>query len=388
MLLRLISLTFLSFFLSACSTPTLKLSEDDRVKIQNDAKDSDKSIALLIEEYQTKMLSFGPESFELYAPGSYQLAQSKYQQAKAFTKDDHASQNEEAKFAILGAHHLLDTALKQRAAVKLHLKKADAHFTELQKIEAPTLFPEKFDFVSQSFTELITLLEQGEIQTAISDQDALIEKMIELEILSLKKKHIGQSKAYLSQSIENNAEDYMRERFNLVERLINETESFIDKNYRNRNSIHDKSVIVDKEAKQLYYISAEIQTLLGTEDSKLGDKMSERFALFNQITEALKIEAIPYDHFPAMTETLINKLDHYVSSKPTTESPKVQNKAEQHTNNAPIEVSPLPEKAITPAIISTETNKAVLPELLNHSDMQNQNQDDENMEFDSIEYVE
>lgn len=388
MRLRLTYLALFSFILSACTTPSLKLSEGDRAKIQEELKSSDKSIALLIEEYQTKMLSFGPDSFELYAPGNYQLAQSKYQQAKALSEDSQPSRREEAKFAILSAHHLLDNALQQRAAVKLHLNKADAHFTELQKIEAPTLLPERFEIVSQSFTHLISMLERGNIQEAIAEQANLIEQMIELEILSLKKKHLAQSKAYLAKSAKNNAKDYIRDRFHQVENLINETESFIDKNYRDRKRIQSKSVVAHKEAKQIYYISTEIQTLLSSEDSELGRKVSDRFAFFDKITEALNIEPVSYAHYPEMAADLLNKLDSYVSHKPVPLSPKAEEKPNQNESNPTIEASQLKEKTIDSAVISTETNKAVLPELLNNSDTPSQHSDEESMEFDSIEYVE
>ena len=270
---------------------------------------------------------------------------------------------------------------KNEPAVKVHLRKAEAHFSELKNLNAHSLFPKDFNKIKNQFSELMKLLEKNETQAAIQQEPYLINQMIQLEIETLKTSNLQESINYIDKAKQLDAADHAPKSLKQAENLLHLTQAFIEKSYRDRHAISQQSRETLKSAKKLYFVSKEAQEAYKNSDEALEQKIISHYKFLSELGAALKLKPLEIQDYTSQRNELLEQITNMQSLANETQAclPKTTN-SEEHV----IQKQPEQPKAI----LSHETNKAVLPELFNPSNYSdNDKLDEENLEFDAIEIV-
>lgn len=270
-------------------------------------------------------------------------------------------------------------------AVKLHLKTADAQFTELKNLQSHVLFPDEFNDIKNKFKTLIQFIERGEVQNAIQQQPELIDQMIKLEIKTLKQSHLGEAINYIKEAKELDASSYAPFSLKKAETLLSSAQALIQKSYRDRNAIAKLSTEAVSSAKKLYFIAKETNALHNESDEKIEQHMIANYDFLKNVESILEINPIEIQDYTAQKNTLIAQIKAFktllATPQPIPEAaPEKSIQKDACKDDNQIE---------TPQVIySQETNKAVLPELLMPKGYSEPTIiDDEDLEFDSIEIV-
>lgn len=271
--------------------------------------------------------------------------------------------------------------VKNKASVKVHLKAADAHYAELKSLQAHTLFPKEFNKLTQEFSLLISLLDTKEVPAAIEQEPELIKKMLQLEIQTLKKIHLGEAIDYIQKAKKLDATDYAPSSLDQTQKLLNSTQKLIDKSYRNRSAISEQGKETLQSAKKLYFISKEASSIHASSDKILEQKIISDYDFLAELESTLKLSPVDTQDYANQRTEVLKQIQSMAITTNKPQIPRVQ----------PAIVEPKkPEvRSVQPSsIISHETNKAVLPELLLPRDYSEKDEhDEENLQFDDIEIV-
>tara|TARA_R110001592_G_scaffold248308_1_gene510609 strand:+ start:84868 stop:86004 length:1137 start_codon:yes stop_codon:yes gene_type:complete len=368
-------ITLFVFFLSSCASESLIQTKQDINLAKQDASDSDKSPETLLIEYENKLNAFGEDTLSFYAPLNMQQASENITKAKAQLNNSTSSANKSnPKAELISASRYLDKAVSNKQAVKLHLKTADTQFIELQNLQAPILLPLKFTKTKDEFSQLIKLIENGKIQEAIRQEPDLIEDMIKVEIETLKKSFFGKSVEYIHQAQDLNADDYAPASLKTAEQLLQSSLAFIDKSYRDRNTISDMSEETFKAAKKLYFISKEAFAIHTSSNEEVENKIMSAYDFLREIETGLAIKPIEITDYAEQSTQLLQQIVRKEQETKETLASLQAKKEVLKTVVEPISIpkDTIPKDTIPKIIMSKETNKAVLPELFmpnTYSDM-------------------
>tara|TARA_R110001592_G_C13161810_1_gene748994 strand:- start:211 stop:1365 length:1155 start_codon:yes stop_codon:yes gene_type:complete len=383
MLLRF-NIILLSIFLTSCASESLVQTEQEISSVRQEAINSDKSPENLLVEYESKLLALGEEPLSFYAPLNFQQASERVAKAKKQFNKSTSDSIKNSKFELISALRNLDKAASNKHAVKLHLKTADTHFAELITLQTPTLLPVDFAKIQHKFSNLIKLIENGKIQEAIKQEPDFIKDMIQIEIEALKASHLGQSVTYIKQAKENDADDYAPASLKEAENLLHLTQDFIQKSYRDRHAISEKSEATLKSAKKLYFISKESLAIHKNTNEEIENKIISSYAFLRELETSLSIKPIQISEYSEHRDELLKQIkSKQLEAKIAIDALQTREK------EAPQKIIPVISSKPTPQIImSQETNKAVLPELFMQNSYSDTNDiEEENLEFDAIEIV-
>lgn len=384
MLLR-INIILLLIFLTSCASEGLIQSEQEINIARQEALNTNKSPESLLNEYENKLAAFTEESLAFYAPLNFQQASERVIKAKKQLKN---LSPQTINFELISALRYIDKAVSNKQAVKLHLKKADTHFTVLQTLQAPTLSPVEFSKIKDSFKKLNKLIENGKVQEAIKQEPDLIKDMIQVEIETLKTSHLGESIKLINQAKENNAENYAPASLKEAENLLDLTQAFIQKSYRDRSTILQKSEETLKAAKKLYYISKEALAIHKSSYEEIEKKVINAYSFLRELETNLSIKPIDIAEYSEQSTELLKQLKtKELENKKEIEAllVKIDKPLPVITPKAPALIEPKESELKT--IMSQETNKAVLPELFTPNTYSDKNEIEEDLEFDSVEIV-
>ena len=308
----------------------------------------------MLLEYETKLSTLGLETLKFYSPLNIKSAQT-----NALSSKKNASQ---AKYYLISALKNIDYASKNKMAVKMHLKKSDTHFEELNKLNTQLYLPEDFKKIQSKFAELITLIELGDIQHAISLEENLIEDMLNLEIKTLIKIHLGDANSLIQESKELDADDFSPNSLKEAKRSIQATEQYITKSYRDRNGIIKRARETKQLAKTAYYVAQAAQQIHSSSNKEIEDQIINNFAYLDKIKSAIAVKDSTIESYPLKQERTLS----LVIAKQLELSKNIELEQCLTQNRVLVDdITKLEEAALyqNRSIISEETNKAVLPEL-------------------------
>ncbi len=382
MFYRIILLSLL-ITLSSCATDRLIQTDQEIDIVKQEAINTNKTAENLLLDYENKLTSLGEETLNFYAPLTMQQAIQNYDDAKNMFASSNANNSHDAKFLSINALRFIDKAVMNKQAVKLHLKNADTHFIELQKLQTPKLLPTEFTKIQERFTKLIKLIELGKTQDAITQESDLISDMIAVEINTLHKNHLGKAVEYINLAKEKNADAYAPLSLKEAEQLLESTQLFIEKSYRDRNAILERSDQTLQAAKKLFLVSEEAFFFHKSSNEKIEERIIGAYKFLDDVKNSLDIQNIELTSYKEQSARLLAEL----SAK--AETAKQNLEALKTAQEITIQETKVIEPIIAPtkAIMSQETNKAVLPELFLTNSNPKQDHIEESLEFEEIEVI-
>lgn len=364
-MLQRLSFLFIVVMLTACNTAKLTLSSSELSALKAEAQQSKKSTTDLLTEYDSKLDTLGLDSLSFYSPLNMASSKDNVASAKKLIATSQKANEAQAKYHLISALKNLDRAFRNKMAVKLHLKKADTHFTELKKLNSQQLMPDKFTQAKSEFTNLITLIELGDTQKAIALEENLIEIMLELEVNTLIKIHLNEAYTYIEKSLSLNADDYAPNSLHEAKQAAHETKKFIKEAFRDRYGISEKSTKTKYLAKKLFYIAQEAHKVHSNSNEEIEKKILNDFAFIDNIKSTIKVSNSTIESYPVQQERTLSLL----KSKQVEQAKNLElEECKQQKEVLVGKIKQLEQEALyhNRTIISEETNKAVLPELFLH----------------------
>jgi hypothetical protein len=383
------NITLLIFLLTSCASESLVQSEQEINMAKQEATNSDKSPESLLLDYENKLSAFGGESLFFYAPLNMRQASVRIEKAKALLNKSIPGTVSDSKFELSSALRLLDKALSIRQSVKLHLKAADTNFTELKNLQTPLLLPAEFIKIKEAFSRLSKQIEIGNIQEAIQQEPDFIKDMLVVEIDTLRQIYLEEATNHIQQAKEIYAEDYAPASLKKAQKLLLSTQAFIEKSYRDRNTISEMSKETLKASKKLYFVTKEAFAFHQSTNEENEKKIINSYDFLRELGTNFVIKPIEIAEYSEQRTELLKQIKlKQQESKAVIEN--LQTKKELSKPITPqLRPPQTPIKMASPIVImSQETNKAVLPELFMPNTYSETNEtDEEDLEFDSIEIV-
>ena len=251
-------------FLTACASQ--QVASTQAIK-QKAAKHAEKRVLTpqeAIDLAEAELAEVDKENLDFFSPLHLAQAKQSLAQAKEFARKPVAGQPNGAIEYALSAREFIKKGLSNKADVLIYIKEAIAHKRMLQKLEAPSLYPERYQTVLFEFSKLIKLIEEGEPNQALNRQGTLRDKMYALEIDTLIHIHLSEAIQIINEAEANDAERYAPTSFYNAQHKIASTENYIRTNYRDRMGIKksgEHALLLAKRAHEVGIASKKLMTL-------------------------------------------------------------------------------------------------------------------------------
>lgn len=331
MQLRHITFSLIVLFLTACSSSPDKPYSDTASADQS----ADTDPKALYE--RTAALFSRPENIGLdfYSPTYYQSAITALQDAENALNDPLNNQVPPIS-ASIAARKLLEKAQNVRTLVDRNLRNLVKHRNLLVELEASKWRKDEWNDVRNEIKDLVILVENEKIKRAISQEPGVREDMYTLEVNTLLASSLDLARTTLKKAEKAEADVYSPYYFNSADILIDDTEIYIRRNYRDRKGIEQRANIAYLEALRAYKTATDTLHI-----SKLNNEDLERYtiALKKTLDEALNV----YDSELPAPGTINEKLAIIIElANNSTQAPLAPTHQEaaitEHEDNQSIEV--------------------------------------------------
>lgn len=347
-------LVFSLLVITGCSTSKLAPSSAELNALKSQTQQSNKTVTDLRTEYTQALGRITDESLSFYSPLHILNAQESAQLAEA---DKH-----QAKFHLLSALKSIEHAANIKKAVKLHLKKSDRHFIELQNLNTLKFFPDDFKQISIEFSELISFIEQGDTQAAIGREESLISSMLNLEINTLTRIHLDEARTFLKQALALEAEEYAPSSILTAKKALQDTEQFIKTAYRDRHGIKKRALTATQLAEKSFYVTQQAHIIHTSNHTEIENLILDAFVYLDKIKSALDINETDVLSYPLQQKNVLSLLK--TKTNTYAENPELL-ACKQQIDRLNKQIKQLEQESAYRhrSIISEETHKAILPEL-------------------------
>lgn len=325
---------------------------------------------------RTAALFSRPENLGLdfYSPGYYRSALDALEDAETAIQGVHQSTISPVR-ALIAARKLLEKAQETRTAVDRNLRELVKHRNLLIELNAPKWQEDDWLSVSEEIEDLVTLIENGDIKTAISQEPGVRKDMYDLEINTLLASALDQSRSTLRKARKADAEKYSPTLYNSADILIDDTEIYIRSNFRDRTGIAQQAERARLEAERAYKTALDSKHLLSLNEQETEQYLIELKKLINSVVLISQEDPLP----PSTVNEALNELVSITQSKLSAET------LEQPTTDNEVFVS---EESADDAEIQ-------VLEVLDSLHMQNESNSDQTVEFeqeeqsfDDVEFIE
>lgn len=390
---KLVLLASVISLLSACAADSFKQSPETLSRLFEQNRTNDETPQTLYAKYEAQLKTFDEATLKLYAPLNMAAANEAFEQSK---KVEAASPNDESQIKLhrLSALVFLDRAIHNKRAVELHLKNAHLHFQELKKLNAPEVKPKMFEQIYNQFRLLNQLIEKGGVQAAINQQSDLIEKMLALEMITLKQHYLGEAEAYLNKAKALSAPKYAPLAYEAAKQAIDAVHDFMTKKYRDRSGIDERSTHATMLAKRSFYIASETEKLHKGNAQDIEQHISRYYDFLEKSGHILYGKALESGSIETLSGKLLDRLQesqtqqaqliHEYETRLSEQTAILE--ANRNLACIPLETSVISAEKL-PSIISEETNKKVLPGFVNLQEKRAVILDEDEQGFDSIEIM-
>jgi len=178
----------------------------------------------------------------------------------------------------LTAQKLFSRGLESKQSVRIQLEKSFSGLDMLKTLGTPTVERKEYESLMDDLKDLIVLIEQGKTSEAASEETSFLKDIAELEITTLKTKHLSPVQSALDLADEADADDFapksLKEALNRHDAL----QSYIESSPKDRDGIRKKSTAAIKLAQHAEHVAKSAKPLL-----KLNPELAE--------THVLQIEA-------------------------------------------------------------------------------------------------
>lgn len=274
--------------ISACSTLPDQSNIETRAK-QFAAKSS-KSSQSLLQLAKLKLQKADTELLAFYAPTYLYNANQSYEEATTLYKQE-ADDSDIRHHAQLTVQYV-ESGLRNKKMVTNYLADSLQSRAVLEKLNAPSLFPNEFQTITEQHLELIKQVEQRKEREAKANQKPIIQAMQALEVKTVEQTHLGKTQTMLKQAEALNAAKLLPKTYADTLNQIQQIEHFIAENPRQKKKI--KAFTQDSlfAAERLYSLTRLANKIVSAKEASTEDIVTHIEQQFERIANHLKHEDI------------------------------------------------------------------------------------------------
>lgn len=225
-----------------------------------------------LQRAKVSMTKARTENLALYGPTYLQKATHHYEEAQQQYKaqQDESAIKREAQLAI----EYIQAGLRNKRVVKDALKKSLEHHQILMQLNAAQVNAEQYSLVLNDLLNLVRLIEQRNLDSAIAQEDAVIQSMREFEVTIIDQKYLKQCVTLLKQSESKQGKKWLPDTYASVFNQIQDTQQFIRQNPRQASKIESLANQCTFQAQRLLHLTEEAIQI-----HTLNDNQVERYVL-------------------------------------------------------------------------------------------------------------
>lgn len=228
------------------------------------------------------------EEYDILAPVSFKEARTALKNAKKMEKDD-KSKEKVLKEVALGQAYL-DRAKDSAADNREKLRDVIIARDSALEAQADTLLPRELAKIDKKIKEETTKVENEKDNKLKEKRAQFITSYLDLELAAIKKKHLGETKFLIDESVKNGAQNLAPKTLASAREKYKEADLFITKHRRNEAEIEIYSAVALEEARKLEATTAAARGLTASTPEETALRMQAEDERFAQTQEALERE--------------------------------------------------------------------------------------------------
>jgi len=282
---RILSTALIYLLLSACASKQIAVSESIQQRSAQEATKSTLTPEQAIETAEQKLLDAKAAELEFYAPLHLLQAQESITQAREYLVEPPKDIKNAALMAAIAAQNFIEDSYKNKTTVKANLKESLAHKEVLITLNTPTLLAEDYQDIMEDLLDLVKLIEKGDSAQAGRDQTSLLSDMSELEINTLKNIHLTEAEAFFEKADDIDADTYAEISFEKAAKVLEASNNFIRKNYRDRKGVKKAGEEALWATKHAYFVALESEKVIKLEAVESEKHILHIVSLLNSINQ-------------------------------------------------------------------------------------------------------
>ena len=244
-------ISILSLFVSACaSLPDDKILQ---IKAEAQALASKQNSTSMLQRAKLKIKKAKTEALLFYAPSYFEKGLGVYQKARRINTEK-GSAADIKKYAQTTIGYV-DSGIRNKKIVKNSLIKSLKHRIVLLDLNVNKHFPKLFKQVTNKHIDLIKLIEQREIDSALKQERALLKDMRKLEIKIIGLTHLSNAQTVLEEAQKQDAEKLLPKTYQKTLAILADAQQYIRQNPRQYLRIEDLAKQATFACERLYHLS-------------------------------------------------------------------------------------------------------------------------------------
>jgi len=344
--IKLLGICTSVFILTACAGKQVAVSESIQQKSVQAAKDSKFTPEQAIKDAEQQLLEAKSARLDFFAPLHLQQAAESIEQAREYLVSPPNDIQNAALMAAIAAQSFISDAYNNKTAVEGHLKESLKHLEILQSLKSPSLLADDYGSVTESLTDLIKDIEQGNTVDAVQGQAGLLEDMSQVEIDTLKKIHLTEAEAYFEKAEDIDADDFAEQSYEKAEKTLEASNNFIEKNFRDRKGVKAAGLEALWATKSAYYVALEAQKLIKMTPEESEKHVLKIMSYLNNVHQKAYKKDIEPQNFYNTTQALVHMVEDLqeklaqssiIDKASPVSNPATQNQTPEGTLNKPTE---------------------------------------------------
>jgi outer membrane protein OmpA-like peptidoglycan-associated protein len=221
----------------------------------------------------------------LLSPNSFNEARDSLEKAKVMEKENKSKEKVLKEIAL--GHAYLEQSQKILEANKIKIQDILAARQAAITARANKLFPKDFSKTDKRLKEEMASLEKDKDYKIQDKRSEFITSYLDLELSSIKKKYLGESKFLIDEAISNGARDLTPKTLASTNQKLQEADLFITQNRYDENNIQALSAEVLRQARQLESTMATARGLTASTTEEIALRMKKEETQLNKTQHAL-----------------------------------------------------------------------------------------------------
>ncbi|MDH5393392.1 MAG: hypothetical protein OEY11_09425 [Gammaproteobacteria bacterium] len=278
----------LSLTIIGCASPQLKNTQILEDEARKQALSSAISPQQAFEEAEELLKQAKREELELYAPLHMKAAEKAIEEARFFIR---SKDNEKILQSSFKAKKMVFAGVGNKALVNRKLSATVEQFARLKTIASKDSFADEYASCRDDVIELFSLLESGDVASALKEEPVVLRALTKLEIKTLYKKYVGLAEDVLEKAKKEKADELAVTTYKSAEAEIRKAGEFVKTNYLNISEVERVGNLAIKEANHAYFIAREVAAIKGLEVKPAEKRALYIESLLNKIAKALGAES-------------------------------------------------------------------------------------------------
>ncbi|WP_396586176.1 hypothetical protein [Bermanella sp. R86510] len=298
--MRFITPVLIALLLAACSGPQLKDIKEIEQAATTQAQADNGSTSDVIARAKTLQLSAQQQDLFFFSPNYMENGDAALKQA--IELDAENNQDVQAKAEALKAEAFYKRGLDIKPTVKQELAASLQGFDMLRELDSHRTLSNDFNDLLDEFRIAVGFIEQGNIGPAQSKQESILEDIADLEIKTLKRRHLAPVQLALDKAKQSDADEFAEKTYNQAQQAVEALEEKIETAPKQRNDIANKSSQAQRQAQRAMYIAQTAKPLV-----KLNATSAEQHALWVEsllIRIAKSLNENPQTHLPLNSQSI------------------------------------------------------------------------------------